>query len=247
MVWAILPLKDLVKAKSRLAGILAPHERRALAQAMVEDVFAVLSCHSGLQGVLVVSDDPSAEMLANKYSFDWVAEKQLGCRGLNGAVAAAVDFLAARGVTDIMVLHGDIPLLRQQDISALLERYQQDAVDMVIGPDLAGGGTNVMLFPVQKRPDFHYGEGSCQAHQRAGRELGHRVSLLQSTGIGLDVDCPDDLISLYHHLKENHLQAGERAPNSTGVLLDAGIAGRLTALECGGLGHEAEDETHDAI
>ena len=119
MLWAILPLKDLVRAKSRLSGLLAPHERRALTQAMAEDVFTAVAGHPGLQGVLVVSDDPSAELLAHKYALAWVGERQLGCVGLNGAVAAATDYLAARGVTDVMVLHGDIPLLRSEDISEL--------------------------------------------------------------------------------------------------------------------------------
>ena len=42
MAQALVPLKDLVQAKSRLSGLLRPSERRALAQAMAEDVLAVL-------------------------------------------------------------------------------------------------------------------------------------------------------------------------------------------------------------
>ena len=242
MVWAILPLKDLVKAKSRLAGVLAPHERRALVQAMVEDVFTVLSDLRCLQGTLVVSDDPSAELLAQKYALEWIAEKQLGRPGLNGAVAAACDFLAGRGARDIMVLHGDIPLLQEKDIAALVSLYQKIDVDMVIGPDLAGTGTNVMIFPLQARPAFHYGDHSCQAHQQAGRALGLRVSLLSGTRFGLDVDSPADLLKLYHRLR-----AGERAPHSTALLLDTDIAQRLSLMEYGGLGLEPADENYDAV
>ena len=36
MTRALVPLKDLVEAKSRLSGLLRPSERRALAQAMAE-------------------------------------------------------------------------------------------------------------------------------------------------------------------------------------------------------------------
>ena len=60
VTWAILPVKDLVRAKSRLAGVLAPHERRALAQAMVEDVLVALTGCGELQGVLMVSDEEDA-------------------------------------------------------------------------------------------------------------------------------------------------------------------------------------------
>lgn len=242
MMWAILPLKDLVKAKSRLAGVLAPHERRALVQAMVEDVFTVLSGHPGLQRVLVVSDDPSAEMLAHKYALDWVAESQLACSGLNGAVSAATDYVAALGAQQVMVLHGDIPLLQAADVSAMLALFARPGVDIVIGPDLAGSGTNVMLFPVAKRPEFQYGENSCHNHQRAARALGHEVSLLQSAGIGLDVDTPADLLMLYERLR-----AGDLAPNSAALLLDSSIGQRLAALQRAGLGRESEVRNHDAI
>jgi 2-phospho-L-lactate guanylyltransferase len=209
---------------------------------MVEDVLAVLGGHQGLRGVLVVSDDPSAEMLARKYDLDWVAEAQLGCRGLNAVVGAATDFLAARGAQQVMVLHGDIPLLQTADVTALLARFARPDVDMVIGPDLAGTGTNVMLFPVARRPHFHYGENSCQKHQRAGRALGHVVSLLQSTGIGLDVDTPTDLLLLYQRLRE-----GALAPESRALLLDSSIGRRLAVFERAGLGREPGETTHDAI
>ena len=89
MTWALLPVKDLVKAKTRLAGVLAPHERRALAQAMVEDVLVALTGCGRLQGVLMVSDDPGAELLAYRYGVELMPEWRLGCRGLNAVIAAA--------------------------------------------------------------------------------------------------------------------------------------------------------------
>jgi 2-phospho-L-lactate guanylyltransferase len=242
MVWAILPLKDLVQAKSRLAGVLTPSERRALVQAMVEDVFTVLSEHGELQGVLVVSDDPSAELLAHKYGLEWVAERQFEGRGLNAAVSAATDHLAARGVSDAMVLHGDIPLIQRADLDALLARYAQADVDMVIAPDLAGSGTNVMVFPLGQRPVFHYGENSCQAHQHEGRARGLQVSLLHSDGLGLDVDSPEDLLNLYHHL-----QTAGQASHSATVVLGGDVEQRLCAIENSGLGVHPGEENHDAV
>ena len=39
MTQALVPLKDLVEAKSRLSGLLRPSERRALAQAMAASAY----------------------------------------------------------------------------------------------------------------------------------------------------------------------------------------------------------------
>ncbi|MFZ5913432.1 MAG: 2-phospho-L-lactate guanylyltransferase, partial [Pseudomonadota bacterium] len=37
-IWAIVPIKDLSRAKQRLSGLLSETERRALGLAMLEDV-----------------------------------------------------------------------------------------------------------------------------------------------------------------------------------------------------------------
>jgi 2-phospho-L-lactate guanylyltransferase len=241
-VWALLPLKDLVQAKSRLSGILAPHERRALAQAMVEDVLSALVSHTETAGVLLVSDDPAAALLAHRYDIEWVDEKGLACSGLNGAIAAATDHLKDRDVTDIMVLHGDIPLLQTADLDALQESYWQPGTDVTLGPDLQHDGTNVMMFATAQTPVFHYGPGSLHTHRQAALERGLSVSLVERPGIGLDVDRPADLLELYHLLPT----AGA-ASHSKELLLNGDIARRLRIIEHSGLGSQGDTEHHDAV
>ena len=142
MAQALVPLKDLVQAKSRLAGLLSPSERRALAQAMVEDVLGVLSSHSQIRRVVLVSDDPAAGLLANQYATDCWSERSLGCRGLNAVIRQASQRLLAETDEPLLVLHGDLPLLTQTDISAVLQQQRQ-LDGLVIGCDLQGTGTNL--------------------------------------------------------------------------------------------------------
>ena len=121
MAQALVPLKDLVQAKSRLAGLLRPSERRALAQAMVEDVLAVLSRHQDIERITLVSDDPGAGLLAGKYGIDCWQESSLGCSGLNAVVDQASERLLASADGILLVLHGDLPRLTAADISAVLD------------------------------------------------------------------------------------------------------------------------------
>jgi 2-phospho-L-lactate guanylyltransferase len=109
MVHALLPLKDLVSAKSRLSGVLNPSERRALAQAMVEDVLGILTSHPQISRVTLVSDDPGADLLALKYGIDFLDERTLNCRGLNPVLEKSCDRLGATADDLILILHGDIP------------------------------------------------------------------------------------------------------------------------------------------
>jgi 2-phospho-L-lactate guanylyltransferase len=243
MSWAVLPVKDLVQAKTRLSGVLAPHERRALAQAMVEDVLSVLVQVGPLDGVMLVSDDPAAELLAHKYAIEVISETSLACAGgLNPVVDAATALLHSRGVVDIMVIHGDLPLVQVEDVNALLDIHRAAEVDIVLAPDLEGTGTNVMVFSGTRHPRFNYGQGSCQAHQASAASGGLACELLCNSRLGLDVDTPGDLLHLYHEL-----QAGKRGDYSARVLLGAEIAQRLSIMERSGLSPDLRMGNYDSI
>ncbi|RLA48202.1 MAG: 2-phospho-L-lactate guanylyltransferase [Gammaproteobacteria bacterium] len=192
MAQALVPLKDLVRAKSRLAGLLRPSERRALAQAMVEDVLAVLSRHKGINRVTLVSDDPGAGLLAARYDIDHWEESSLGCSGLNPIVQEASTRLLALGDEPLLVLHGDLPLLTTADISAVLH-CQRQLEGLVIGCDLAGAGTNLLAFTRASAPQFCFGVDSCARHLASARRAGVPVQVLQRSGIALDVDEPRDM------------------------------------------------------
>ncbi len=241
MTWVLLPVKDLVKAKSRLSGVLAPHERRALAQAMVEDVLSALAAVSELDGVLLISDDPAADLLAHKYAIEAVTEESLGCSDLNSAVEAGMVVLEQRGIEDVLILHSDIPLLQPAHIKELLQDYRQSGADVLLVPDLAGGGSNLMLCKTTRPPEFCYGPGSCAAHRASARERSLQLLLVEHASIGLDVDEPDDLLRLYRVLRSQG--AGGHTAR---LLLDTGIAQRLEILGDNLLTEPARGR-HDAV
>lgn len=242
MTWALLPLKDLVQAKTRLAGVLTPSERRALAQAMVEDVLTVLITVDELEGVLLVSDDPAAQMLARHYGVDLVEERQLGCRGLNEAVAAGVACLLERGVKDVMVLHTDLPLLAGTDIQAALEAYAQTDTDLLIAPDGAGEGTNLMIFPAGDPPQFQYGEGSCPAHQADAIARGQRVGLIHRANLQCDVDSAADVLEAWQGLRD-----AQQVTHSSRVLCEGEIARRLASMISDEAGAVSVESQNDAV
>lgn len=218
-------MKDLVQAKSRLGGVLASHERRALAQAMAEDVLTALAGAGGLSGVLLVSDDPGAELLANKYAVDMLPEAELGTVGLNNVITAACDRLAEGGAGAIAVVHGDLPLLSAVELDQLLSARGRPGADVVIAPDRHRDGTNVLVTAAAARPVFHYGPGSCLAHQRASLDAGLSCSIVELPGAALDVDQPADLIDLWQQYR-----CGAVAGYTGEFLARHDIARRLSAL-----------------
>ena len=196
---ALVPLKDLVQAKTRLAGLLSPSERRSLAQAMLEDVLAVLSAHPQVEGITLVSDDPAAHLLAAQFGAVHWPESELDCRGLNAVVDTASARLLAGSGRDILLVHGDLPLLTAGDVSAVLDA-RRELSGLVIGCDRHGAGTNLLCFDAASVPEFSFGAGSCAAHKAAASGRGIPVCVLDREGIGLDVDEPEDLAALLRQL-----------------------------------------------
>lgn len=226
MVYAVLPLKDFVNAKQRLAGVLAPHERRGFFQAMVEDVLDVLSQHELIEHVVILSDDPSAALLAERYQVQHWSEKSLNAAGLNGVITAAAKKLAEQGVSDLMVVHGDLPLINHQEIQQLVEAHQLSVQPAVtISPDTAMQGTNCMLCSPPAVINFYYGENSLLKHSEEAKRCNITANVVSQPGLSCDMDNPADIEVL--------LASEQTLKHSFRYLIDNGIAGRLSAMSIG--------------
>ena len=195
MAHALVPLKDLVAATTRLAGLLRPAERRALAQAMAEDVLGALQRHASITAVTLVSDDPGAAMLARQYAAHYWSEAELGCSGLNPVIDAACRRLVGNGEELLLVLHADLPFLSAGDITAVLGKLGNTA-GLVIGCDRTGEGTNLLAFSRDAIPGFRFGRNSFAAHLAWARSAGVPCRVVDRPGIGLDIDEPGDLREL---------------------------------------------------
>ena len=65
-IWAVIPVKETVVAKQRLAEALSPRLRQDLALAMFQDVLEAVAAVSELHGIAVVTVDRSAADIARR-------------------------------------------------------------------------------------------------------------------------------------------------------------------------------------
>ncbi len=189
--WVLIPVKPLATAKTRLAGVLAPAERRALVLAMLDDVLEVLAEVPQLAGVALVGGDAElARHLAGR-ALRLLAEPE---PGLNAALRAASAELAAAGAERLLILPADIPGLDRAAVEALLASGGEPAVALVAAS--ADGGTNALLLapPTLLAPAF--GPGSCARYRQAAAALGVAPKLLDLPQVALDIDRPADLLAL---------------------------------------------------
>lgn len=189
-VWAIVPVKPLNRAKSRLAGVLSPEVREQLAMAMLSHTLTTLEESRAVGGVLVISRDSRALVLARKYGAKTVQES--GAPELNSALQRAGQVIASWNAQASLVLPADLPLLAPTDVGEIVElgRYQQS---VVIVPDRAGEGTNAILMHPPGLFSFMFGPASFQRHLAAANAAGATVHVYRSERVMLDLDTPDDL------------------------------------------------------
>jgi len=180
-VAVLVPVKAFADAKLRLAPALPAEERSRLAQAMATHV---LQAARPLP-VAVVCDDAAVADWARRHGALVVWEPG---RGLNGAVQAGVERLAAAGAHRVVVAHADLPLA-----GPLGWACRFSGVTLV--PDRRDDGTNVACVPTASGFAFSYGPGSFQRHGAEARRLGLGLRVVREPLLGHDVDVPADLVS----------------------------------------------------
>ena len=191
-LWAVVPVKERGLAKERLAPVLPPQMRQALALAMLEDVLSALTATPGIPGILVVTVDPEASHLAARYGARLV---ETGARnGHTGAVAAAARLLAAEGRAGMLALPGDIPLVTPAELAELLAAHPP-APSFTIAPSHDERGSNAIACSPPNAVPLRFGENSFYPHLRAAEAHGIKPNVLHLPGIALDIDNPEDVVS----------------------------------------------------
>ncbi len=189
-LWAVVPVKERDRAKERLASLLPPELRQELVLAMLEDVLAALVVASDLAGLLVVTVDPAAQLLARRYGARLVED---GARdGHTGAVAAAARLLTAEGRAGMLTLPGDIPLVTASEIATIIGAHRP-APSFTIVPSHDEGGSNAILVSPPDAVPLRFGVDSFYPHLRAAEARRIRPTVLRLPGIALDIDNPEDL------------------------------------------------------
>jgi 2-phospho-L-lactate guanylyltransferase len=195
-VWAIIPVKPLNRAKSRLAGVLTPDERAQLAETLFRRVLDVVRAVPQVAGTLVISRDTRALAIAREAKVHTVQES--GAPELNTALMRATQVVGGWRGGAVLILPADLPLVTSEDLRDLI-RLGMEERSMVIATDRNENGTNAMLVRPPGLIPYTYGEGSFRRHIQAAELAGANVQVYHSERLILDIDMPEDL-ELYYAL-----------------------------------------------
>jgi len=188
----LVPVKNLADAKQRLASIADQSARTELAQAMLFDVLDILATCVSPHEVSVVTSDPFALYLAQRFNFAVIPDH--ANRSETDAIEMATQVCQSRGVESTLVIPGDIPLIQAWELEKIFEVAPPEG--SVLAPAADGRGTNAIwrrpaaLFPLR------FGNDSFKPHMDAARATQKPCVVLSLPGIALDVDSASDLAEL---------------------------------------------------
>jgi 2-phospho-L-lactate/phosphoenolpyruvate guanylyltransferase len=204
-VAALVPVRGLERAKSRLGEALDAEERQVLTERLLRRTLEAAVGARDVALVAVVSPDRAALEIA---AAGGAATIEDGGTELNAALRLGRDWALGAGATALVVLPADLPAIDAGAVTAIVARARR-AIDpdgpsgsgrvgdrrplVALVPDRAGTGTNVLLLSPPDAIEFSFGPGSRAAHATAATAAGARYLELGGP-LRLDLDLPDDLL-----------------------------------------------------
>lgn len=220
---ALVPVKTLALAKSRLKDHLSPYQRERLVLDMLEHVVHTLCDSEIFEQVYVVSADLRVLEMVQHWDAEPLRETQPGHNPALRAAALTILERAAWREGDfetwarvrgygyspdqpeeslacllpnegLLTISADLPLLSQGDIQELVRETENYQVVLAGSSD--GTGTNALLTRPPLVLPYLFGPNSLPAYIRAARQQRLSYTLYQSPNLALDVDTFDDLQKL---------------------------------------------------
>lgn len=210
---AVIPVKRLDAANERLRGVLAPEERRHLAEAMLLDTLSKLRRIKVLDQLLVVTSDEYVERHARWLEHDVLRQDE--DPGHSAAAQAGAAAAQADGADRVAILPVDCPLLDPEELDRRIGRAPQAAL---IVPDRHKTGTNALVLSPPDAFAPAFGPDSCSRHISRARAAEISFSLEEIESLAMDLDTPEDM----RELRDRLLLDPEPAPRTATALWELG-------------------------
>ncbi|MEW6718138.1 MAG: 2-phospho-L-lactate guanylyltransferase [Chloroflexota bacterium] len=189
-VWAIVPVKPLLRGKSRLSEMLSLNERLQLNRELLIHTVKTLSWVTKVEQILVVSRDMAALSLAREHGARTLLEK--GRPHLNIALSRATMVARSHAAVGVLILPADLPLFSPEDIFTILLKAGKPPTVVAV-PDRHWDGTNALLISPPGVIPYSFGPRSFERHCELAKQANVRLEICELSSLALDVDYPEDL------------------------------------------------------
>lgn len=215
---AILPVKRLDGAHSRLGEALSGDQRASVAQALFLDTVIKLRRCRKLDDYLIVTADPWVTRHGRWTGHEILVQEEDD--GHSNAAIAGIEAAMDRGAERVAVLPIDCPLFDPAELDAQLGRTPRSS----IVPDRHRTGTNALILTPPDAFTPAFGPDSCARHVARARAAGVGFTIATIDSLAFDLDTPEDLTELRDRL----LLDPAPAPRTATALWEVGAAAEPT-------------------
>jgi len=191
---AVIPMKCLHSAKSRLSRILTAKQRKNLAMYLLDATIKELRNCDFISEIVIVSSDEAVKhysCLNNlKFIKDWD-------EGVNKAVMLADKYCIDNGINANIVIPPDLPFVSAKEIDKICIISNKYHKCIIICPSKRLDGTNILFRKPPGVIKTHYDNNSYMNHLKEASKIKIPIESLDIVKLMFDLDTEDDLLELF--------------------------------------------------
>ncbi|HSF00689.1 MAG TPA: 2-phospho-L-lactate guanylyltransferase [Nitrososphaeraceae archaeon] len=190
---AIIPMKNLHFAKSRLSTILTLQQRKNLAFFLLNTTIKTLKESRLITEIIVVSSDKTIEKFSFENSLEFIKDSD---DGINNAVILADRYCINNDIDANIVIPHDLPFISANEIDQICNISEKYPKCIIICPSKRFDGTNILF---RKPPNVirtFYDDNSYINHLKEAQKLHIPIESLDLDNLMFDIDTKEDLIEL---------------------------------------------------
>lgn len=191
---AVIPMKSLHSAKSRLSNILTAQQRKNLAMYLLDATIKELKKSNFISEIIIVSNDKALKQYSCINNLKFIKDSD---EGVNQAVILADKYCIDNGINANIVIPQDLPFISAKEIDKICTISNKYHKCIIICPSKRFDGTNVLF---RKPPDViktHYDNNSYMNHLKEAYKFKIPIESLDIVKLRFDLDTKEDLLELF--------------------------------------------------
>lgn len=191
---AVIPMKSLHSAKSRLSNILTAQQRKNLAMYLLNATIKELKKSNFISEIIIVSNDKAVKNYSCLNNLKFIKDSE---EGVNKAVILADNYCIDNGINANIVIPHDLPFISAKEIDKICTMSNKYHKCIIICPSKRFDGTNILF---RKPPDViktHYDDNSYMNHLKEAYKFKIPIESLDIVKLRFDLDTKEDLLELF--------------------------------------------------
>ena len=188
---AVIPMKNLHYAKSRLSNILTLQQRKELVLFLFNITIKTLKKSKFISEIIVVSSDKTIEKFSFKNGLIFIKDLD---NGVNNAIIFADRYCVQNNIDANIVIPHDLPFISVKEIDYICNISEKYPKCVIICPSKRFDGTNILFRKPPSVIATFYDNNSYLNHLKEAEKFNIPLESINLDNLMFDIDTREDLL-----------------------------------------------------